>query len=386
MLVKKGTKITMKDIQDTSRSVILVVDDEYMNRELLTDFLGDQYTVATAAGGKEALAYLQAHHCDLVLLDINMPFMNGFEVLEELRKTYSTLQLPVIVISALAEPHDIVRGLKLGASDYVAKPISPLVVLARIHTQLLLKRYADERQEYIAKLEQAERLRTQLSQIASHDLKNPLNNMRLAYTLLRDTLGDAHKAQAIVETVRVNVEAMQHVIDMFLDIVAIQTDHMTLKFQPFAVRDAVMNVLTQYEVAANRKQIIITYDRLKGYVYGDQKRTVQVLSNLISNAIKYSPPATTVHITVDDHKGQQRIQVIDHGPGIPQSERDQLFQEFARISTQPTGGEDSIGLGLWIVKLLVEKQNGTVGADFPASGGSVFWITLPKADLVTTPE
>lgn len=386
MLVKKGTKITMKDIQDTSRSVILVVDDEYMNRELLTDFLGDQYTVATAAGGKEALAYLEAHHCDLVLLDINMPFMNGFEVLEELRKTYSTLQLPVIVISAIAEPHDIVRGLKLGANDYVAKPISPLVVLARIHTQLLLKRYADERQEYIAKLEQAERLRTQLSQIASHDLKNPLNNMRLAYTLLRDTLGDAHKAQAIVETVRVNVEAMQHVIDMFLDIVAIQTDHMTLKFQPFAVRDAVMNVLTQYEVAAKRKQITITYDKLKGYVYGDQKRTVQVLSNLISNAIKYSPPATTVHIAVDDHAEQQRIRVIDHGPGIPQSERDQLFQEFARISTQPTGGEDSIGLGLWIVKLLVEKQSGTVGADFPASGGSVFWITLPKADPVTTPE
>ena len=328
---------------------LLVVDDDRINRELLTHLFERDYEISTAGGGVEALKLLKDKpDIDLVMLDIMMPQMSGMEVLTEIRENPDTHELPVILISAMANTRDVVNGLRLGANDYITKPVDVSVVVARVKTQLTVKRLLDERKETIAELERAEKLRAQLFRIASHDLKTPLNNISMAEHLLRKTITPSKDTGQILDT------------------------------KPIDLTDVVYNVLTQYEISADKKNIKLEMGEVDGWVTADAARLVQVVSNLVSNAITYSPHDTKIDVyaTMKEDKGY--LYVKDEGPGIPEAEREQLFTEFGKLSTAPTGGESSTGLGLWIVKHLTSLQNGTVGVEFPESGGSLFWIALPE--------
>lgn len=360
---------------------ILIVDDEAINRELFTELLSIQHDAHAVRSGQEALDYLGKHPIDLVILDVMMPVMDGFTVLEKIRQKWEQSDLPVVILSAMAESSYVVQALKLGANDYVTKPITPSVLMARVNTQMMLKALHDERMMYIQQLERAEHLRLQLTRIASHDLKNPLNNLKLAYTLLNELVKDTDpRIKQVLDTVKINVETMHNVIDVFLDMVAIQTNTMTFRREKVALRDIAVNVISQYKLTAEEKDIDIEYDKLKGFVMGDHDRIVQALTNLVSNAIKYSPLNTTIKVWTANKNGMGHIYVKDQGPGIPEEERHLLFEEFAQLSTEPTAGEDSTGLGLWIVREMMHAQEGDVGAYFPDEGGSVFWVAIPLAD------
>jgi len=358
---------------------LLVVDDDRINRELLMHLFERDYHVSTASGGREALEALrQDPTIDLVMLDIMMPNMSGLEVLGEIRETPETRNLPVILISAMANTRDVVNGLRLGANDYITKPVDVSVVVARVKTQLMVKRLLDERQATITELTKAETLRSQLFRIASHDLKTPLSNIRMAEHLLRKMIPEQKDTTQTLDTIRLTVESMGNIISNFLDMVELQTGQMDIKLKPIELKDVIYNVLTQYEIAANKKDIKLDMQETAGWVLADASRLVQVVSNLVSNAIKYSPSDSTITVSTRTENGLGYITIADEGPGIPEDERERLFTEFGKLSTRPTGGESSTGLGLWIVKHLTNAQRGNVGVDFPESGGSTFWVSLPE--------
>ena len=129
---------------------------------------------------------------------------------------------------------------------------------------------------------------------------------------------------------------------------------------------------------ASNKRIEVLVGQTSGTIYADPKRVGQILENLVSNAVKYSPPDKQVHIWSESENDGTYIRVRDWGVGIPPAERDRLFSEFGKLSSQPTGNENSIGLGLWVVKQLAQAMNGDVGATFPDEGGSIFWVRLPS--------
>jgi signal transduction histidine kinase len=162
----------------------------------------------------------------------------------------------------------------------------------------------------------------------------------------------------------------------------IQSAGIDVHLQPVSVQEAVMQVVASYTMAAENKNIALQVRDLPGTMRADPARLAQVLSNLLSNALKYSPQQTTVTLWSEASGDAVRISVADQGPGIPENERQRLFTEFGRLSNLPTGSETSTGLGLWIVKHLVNLQNGTVGVDNPAEGGSVFWVEFPTAESV----
>jgi signal transduction histidine kinase len=356
---------------------ILIVEDDPASRELLRVMLEHSHYVETAHNGEAALKIIQEHEFDLVLLDIMMPGINGIEVLKTVRKEKNQEDLPIILVSALTDEMDIVKGLEMGANDYIRKPIEPAVLLARVRTQLQLKRLYDTHKHHIEELERAEKLRTQFMQIASHDLKNPLHNLHIASSLLQDEIGDDERVAQILNVLDLTVENMHHVIEDFLDVVAIQSDAVGLKPVELSVRDIVNNVAVQYEIAAEEKDIRLDIHPIDGHIVADQARMIQILSNLVSNAIKYSPVGATVTLWAENSGLTMRLCVQDEGPGIPKNERSQLFTEFGKLSTTPTANEPRTGLGLWIVKHLMQMQGGTVGASFPDEGGSIFWLEFP---------
>lgn len=368
-------------VQQTDLPTILVVDDEPANCMLLERILRPAYQVIAVGNGAEALERLAAQAFDLVLLDISLPIMNGLMVLQRIRSNPATSQLPVMMVSALSENEDIVRSLELGANDYIVKPVNVEVTRARVKTQITLKRLLDEKQRTIDELHAAQEIRRRLFRVASHDLKAPLANIRMAEYILRESVGDDKMGQQILDTMVLTIENMQEVINEFLDAAAFENGKLAITLQETSVQDRVMDVLIQYQVAADKKNIQFDLGALEGKIWADSVRFKQVMSNLISNAIKYSPFHSVVSIWAEHTGSRIRINVADQGKGIPVEERHLLFQEYGKLSTRPTGDESSTGLGLWIVRQLVTLQNGQVGVECPADGGSIFWVEFPVVEF-----
>lgn len=358
---------------------ILVVDDEPDNRRLLNRILSRMGRITEAGDGRAALDFLERDMFDLVLLDIMMPDMTGLEVLEIIRGQASTVDLPVVLISALSDTDDIVRGLQLQANDYIVKPIDIDVVIARVDTQLKLKQTSDLQKQAIVELEAAQQLKDKLLRIASHDLRSPLSNVRMVHALLREYVKGQPEALEILDTLQVTVDKMKGIIEEFLDVSKFQTTGIEVNLAPVEVGEIVTAVAAQYGRMAFDKNIAVQAGDLPGVVLADHARLEQALNNLVSNAIKYSPRDTVISLWSAVQGDRVRINVADQGPGIPADERDRLFKEFSKLSTRPTAGEASSGLGLWIVKQMVNLQGGEVSVDCPPDGGSIFWIELPHA-------
>jgi signal transduction histidine kinase len=356
------------------------VDDQPSNTTLLERVFhrgGGQ--VISLHSGQEALDFLEREMVDVILLDIMMPQMSGLDVLTALRDNPDTAELPVILISALAEARDIATGLELGANDYITKPFDPKVVRARVSTQLKLKLLMDERNRAIQDLLKANEMKERLMWMASHDLKNPLNNLQLTFQLLQDMVGSDPTLGQVVNVGAESIELMLDIIEQFLDSPVVRGEQLRLNLEPVEVRQVLQRVVHQYEAAAEHKRITLKVTNDEGTLIADERRLVQILANLVSNAIKYSPQDTTVTIKSDMNEKTGRIHVLDEGPGVPPDERSLLFQPFSRLTPRPTAGESSTGLGLWSVQQLMILQQGRAGADFPETGGSDFWIELPIA-------
>lgn len=357
---------------------ILIVDDESFNRTLLSRVFAQDAELYEADSGQKALQIIEQEPVDIVLLDIMMPRMSGLEVLTILRNDPRTEDLPVIIISALDKNDDIVHGLKIGANDYLPKPFDIDVVRARVSTQLKLKSVIDVHKQSIARLEEAQHMKDRLFSIASHDIKSPLANVRFAEELLRQIVGTEDPVVAnILDSLRMTVTNITHVVEEFLEMSVVHSGHVEVNLTEVDLPNLIGDIVSQHTPTAQEKQIDLVIAELHDVVIADVERLRQAISNFVSNAIKYSPMNTTVVIYSQVADDSIRISVADQGPGIPMNERHKLFKEFSKLSTRPTAGEHSSGLGLWIVKQMIELQSGSVGVDCPPGGGSIFWAQLP---------
>ncbi len=375
------SSIMKKNDYTTHNHHILVVEDDLLLGGLITEAIGHSYSVTLLNSAENVLQTLNTQSIDLVVLDLMLPNVNGFELLDAIREQYNPDELIIIIMSAVGRAQSIVKGFEHGANDYIVKPAELSVMMARIDTQLKLRELQLEHKRYIDYLERGEQLRKQLNQIASHDLKNPINNLRIAEGLLREELAGNKRLYTLLNTVDASLDMMEQIVEAFLDMVAIQTDSIKLKSEPVIIRDIINNVYTQYELAADKKQIKLLVGNTDGIIIGDAGRVIQVVGNLISNALKYSPKQSSITIWSEINNDSIRLNVLDSGEGIPENERHLLFTEFGKLSTRPTDGENSTGLGLWIVKQLIEMQDGRAGADFSHPDGSIFWIEMPIYNL-----
>ncbi len=358
---------------------ILIVDDDVFNLQLLKRILQRDYRITAVPSGELALKLLQNTSFDLAVLDIMMGVTNGFDILAAIRQLPGSVDLPVIMLSALSQAEDVVRGLQLGANDYITKPFDTEVVRARVERQLTIKRALDERQATIAHLQDAHEMKDRFLRIATHDLKSPLNNIRLAQYFLRDRVGEDPEAASALDAIDETVSWMNRLVEDFLDASLLKSGGAELQLEAVTVEEVLWDVADQYSASAARKNITLLFASTEGVVLADRHRLMQIVANLVSNAIKYSPPSRFVTLSSEVRADRVRLSVADEGEGIPVEEQKDLFTAFGKLSPRPTAGESSSGLGLWIVKELAELQHGVVGVDSPPDGGSVFWVELPAA-------
>jgi two-component system sensor histidine kinase/response regulator len=352
---------------------ILVVDDNEMNRDMLSRRLTKMgHTVDIAIDGRQALDILEIKKFDLVLLDVMMPEISGLEVLEKVRKKHTIADLPIIMVTAKDQSEDIVEALKLGANDYVTKPVDFPVANARIQTQLKLKRLAELKDEFLA--------------IASHDLKNPLTGILGYSTLLimvleKDMpLSDSYKGS--IYRIEHLAKVMQRIIVDFLDFQAMDDGQLNLVREPVQLNDIANMVQISNIDYAKRKGIELKLELGAELpkINADGARIQQVMENFVSNAIKFSDEGSIVVIRTRLENKEMVVEVSDTGPGLTEEDMQKLFVKYARLSNKPTGGEKSSGLGLAICKKIIELHGGKIGARNNPDEGSTFWISIPFFD------
>lgn len=358
--------------QVSQKSRLLVVDDNEINRELLRVRLEMKgYVVSCATGGRQALEMAFSENFDLILLDIMMPEVGGMDVLKVLREKRTVADLPVIMATALEESESILEALSLGANDYVTKPIDFPVLMARIETHLKLKRLSRQKDEFLA--------------IASHDLKNPLSIVKGFARMVKMTCPPGtvmtEQGDKMIGSIIGATQRMENIISDFLDFEAIENGQISLSRRPMdlaaAIRSTVETQAGNSEARGIRIETRIE-EPLAG-VSADENRIMQVLQNLIGNALKFCPKGSTVIVSARNSDNSVLVEVADDGPGITAREQTQLFVKYSRLKHEAAAGEKSSGLGLAICKQLIELHGGQIGVRSlaPEQKGATFWFKLP---------
>ncbi|QYM77664.1 hybrid sensor histidine kinase/response regulator [Horticoccus luteus] len=361
---------------------ILIVDDDRMNLRILGGILkADGYTLIEAATGEQAIELYAAASPDLVLLDVMMPGINGFETCRKLRETYRSDCAPIIFITAKSDSDDVVEGLAAGGVDYLPKPFQAKEVLARIRTHLFNQQLIEEQRNLVEALSRANAAKNRFLGMAAHDLRNPLASIRALAEFLRDgTFGPLNPEQLdLIKTIHEASHSMLDLVNELLDVATIEAGELKVSLAPHDLVEVVGKCVAMENLAAARKktQIVPQHPAAAMITQMDLPKIKQVVENLLSNAVKYSPPGSTVSVQFYRTADMVGFGVIDQGPGIPDAERDKLFQDFGRLSAQPTGGEKSTGLGLAICRKIVDAHRGSITAANRSGSGCEFRVSLP---------
>ncbi len=363
---------------------ILIVDDDRLNIRILSGILKTQgYTLAEADTGEKGLEIYAAFKPNLVLLDVMMPGINGFDTCRALKKIYGDDCAPVVFITAKNESDDVVEGLSAGGVDYLPKPFRTKEVVARIRTHLHSQMLAEQQKSLVEQLSKADAAKNRFLGMAAHDLRNPLASIRGLAEFLRDgVVGELTPDQLdLINTIHTASQSMLQLVNELLDVATIESGELKISPEPQNISDLIEKCvyLANIDAAKKNTRVVFTPPAIRPQPSIDGAKIRQVVDNLISNAAKYSPPGST--ITIELHADDQSCSfgVQDQGPGIPENERDKLFKDFGRLSVKPTAGEKSTGLGLAICRKIVEAHRGTIVAENLAGRGCEFRVTLPLA-------
>lgn len=345
---------------------LLLVDDEEPNR-VLTGIRLQEYgfKVSSAASGKEALELLEVNEYHLILLDFRMPEMNGLEVLTQIRLQYTSLQLPVIMVTGNDNDNDIIKSFHFGANDYLLKPLNYQVAAARIHTHVS--------QSNLSKLKDS------FLEFTSHDLKKPLIVINDISTELKASLIENYnidtETQYLLDLITSTTSNTQKMITGFLDKNNTK-ESIVCNIQRLNLNDIIKNIVVLNQSFCSKKSITLTKN-LTTKVYrleSDLFRVTQILDNLIGNAIKFSPSGSTIEIFSILQDSSLSIEIKDDGPGIAEDEFDLLFKKHAVLTNKPTGNEKSSGIGLALCYELSNQINANIGAKNNPDGGATFYL------------
>ncbi len=382
---------------NSQNPVILCVDDIEANLELLESILLPRgYTVVSAAGGKDALGKLRNQAIDLVLLDVMMPGMDGFEVCRQIKNDEKLRSIPVIMITALAAKEDRIRGIEAGAEEFLSKPFDQTEALARIKMLLKVKELDDERtraaqalQVSNDRLRELEALRDSLVHMVIHDLRNPLtviiNFAHFLETAEREQLSE--KGRKYVGYIIKSTDFLIEMTSSMLDVSKMESGQMQLKLEACDLGAIAREVVSRLEALKGKTQITLAPPGQPVHVIGDAQLLSRLFQNLVGNALKFVPADTgSIDIAVESKGGRIRCAVRDNGPGIPPEHQEKVFDKFWQAQAREQGFKYSSGLGLTFCKMVVGAHGGRIGVESAVGAGSTFWFELPQDGPPPVPQ
>jgi signal transduction histidine kinase len=366
-------------------SAILIVDDNPNNLQILGKVLTENnYGVEFATSGRQAFEWLADRKFDLILLDINMPDMDGFQVCEKIRSDANLSYIPIIFLTAETERQSILKGFELGGQDYVTKPFDSRELLARIETQLALRETLEKLEIEKEKAQSADHLKSAFIATMSHELRTPLNSIiGFSGILLKEKQGplnDEQKKQLGI--VQNSARHLLTLINDILDISKIEAGQLKLSYQKFNLSEITEKVIDTCQPMADKKNLTLSVDinNKSEEIISDPLRVQQILLNLVNNAIKFTEKGK-VNIRIRSEQDSVRIEVVDTGIGIEKNKIDQLFKPFSQIDSGTTRKYEGTGLGLSICKKLTEMLHGTIEVQSSPGAGSTFIVTFQRVPI-----
>lgn len=359
---------------------ILVVDDTPANLQTLAAVLKEKgYQISVATHGRQALDVVGRVSPALILLDVMMPEMDGFETCRRLKTNDSWRDIPVIFLTAKTETADIIQGFELGAVDYVAKPFNTHELLARVSTHLALRRQQRELQENYRRLSELERLRDSLVHMVVHDLRSPLLGLSGCLQMLQmDLEGKLEAEQAEdLETALAAAQRLGGMVTSLLDVSRLEAGQMPLNKQSCDLRTVITDAVASLGALTRDRHIVLPPGNQPVTLVCDPEVVGRIVANLVGNAIKFTPPGGEIKLAATLTNDLVKVTVTDAGPGIPEAYRERIFEKFGQVENREEGKKNSTGLGLTFCKLAVEAHGGAIGVDSEPGHGSTFWFSLP---------
>lgn len=356
------------------RKILIVSSDRSMILSLSEILATEGYQISEAESDSAALAIYPDLEPDVVLLHVGLPGGRAFELCRLLKRGINGIGAPILLLTSKSDPEEAVEGLAAGAVDYLSKPFRQKEILARIRVHLLNRLR-------LAHLSREDKAKNRLLCMAAHDLRNPLVSIRALTNMLRTgAVGDVTVDQRdLLDTVYDASQSMLDLVNELLDVSVFEAGELKLSLSPISLTDLVSTTVKLNNAAAAEKGSIILWDPvpIEGELQLDVPKIRQVLNNLLGNAIKFSPSGSNITVLAWATPSHCVVAVRDQGPGIPESERAQLFKDFGRTSVKPTGGESSTGLGLSICLRIMHAHDGDINAENLPGGGAEFRIRFP---------
>ncbi|MBK8020642.1 MAG: response regulator [Chloroflexi bacterium] len=365
--------------------LLVIEDDTHIRNEVMDWFQFEGFDVIGAANGRQGLEAVREHSPDVILCDISMPEMDGHDVLIGLRSNSEYSHIPFIFLTAAADRESMRRGMTLGADDYLTKPFSRDEVLNAVYTRLDMKSAQDERLhtqlDLMDSLLAEERakllLKSRLVAIFSHDFRNPLASVLASSNILRnyeDRLTPERKRHQL-DRIDGSVQQLLHMLDDMIVVAEVEGGYLQFIPQPLDLNAFVESIIGDFRLIDEDNHPV----QFRSLVYGeyelDSKLLRHILTNLISNAIKYSSSGKPISITLDAQDGTLQLVVEDQGIGIPEEGIARLFKAFYRADNAK--GIKGTGLGLNIVKECVSQHNGEIKVESAVNQGTRFIVRLP---------
>ncbi|MCE9584576.1 MAG: hybrid sensor histidine kinase/response regulator [Planctomycetes bacterium] len=351
---------------------ILIVDDTPANLLLMERMLAERgYRPRPVPSGRLALEAAHAEPPDLILLDISMPEMNGYEVCARLKADTALKEIPVIFVSAMNETIDKLKAFRAGAVDYVTKPFQFEEVYARIQTHLQLRRL--------------ESFRDDLIHLIVHDLRNPLAVICnfLEILELREIRNLSTSSQELVPVARRNARDLLEMIGSLLDVSKMRAGELKLQREPNDLCTLIRAVLDITKPLPGGRTVTLEVPEAPVTIIADVGLVRRVFRNLLSNALKFTPDGGDIRVVVALSASEVRVSVTDKGPGISPEHHQRIFEKFGQVEDGTS--RPGTGLGLTFCKLAVEAHGGRIGVESEVGKGSTFWLELPRLSQAPSP-
>ncbi len=368
-------------MRQENKPQILCVDDEKRNLKLLNALLAPQgYEVISAENGEAALECLSSSLPDLVLLDVMMPKLDGYEVCKKIKSTKETQFLPVVMVTALREEEERIKGIEAGCDDFISKPFDKHELLARVKSLLRIKLMHDELKNGYVKLNELQVLKDNLVGLIVHDINNLLMitsiNFRRAFMNRGNFPEDIKKSLTIAE---MHLDELAALVSDFVDIGKIEEGKISLNMEDTDIDALLSNAIEKMSSVAQYNGIDlkrIGSDKRLHFTL-DRGLILRIMNNLVLNAVKFTPRGGLIEVSADISENGLCFFVKDTGAGIPPEYKEKVFEKFSQAEGEQVNFKKGKGLGLTFCKLVVEAHGGKIWVESEFSKGSTFYVTLP---------